>query len=1505
MRITTLLAAAALIAGCCPTTECRTTAMPKVPDQSPTLKAYKANLAAGMKTPETSKLFTKFVDPKTGVVSYVLKPGSIAFNQQSFYFTAKSMTDDGRFLMFWICDDEYPPEKFGKRVGQSKRKALVDFLKDEVIDLGKCGGIPFIDTVTDQMWYADQDGIHRRDLLVDPKKDILLCPWPKELGTRYGTHITLDPARKIVFLDTVYLNGQDVAGTIDTVTGKFTPWAEANFVNNHGQFNPVDPTLAMCAWELARFKVKDEMYPDELAKAKFGKKHLYRSDLIRSSDDVYPRLWLYRKGKSWEVTSKITGYATHEYFAEDGKGFYWCSGGVSYHDLATGREWRINPLMSAHASMSADNKYIVSDSSLGGWWRGCSWSVLFWNRETHRGVYIHSRTPRITSKDRESNLHPDPHPQIVCDSRYVIATMNDDERRLNVSVTPMDQLIKMTTDPKTAPKPKTFELKYDPSSRTDATYEMEIDVAALRARKYVSAPPCFTGSDSYTAFALKGLVNGRETAIPFEAVQGSDYKRNVVLRFKIPAGTTKLFCVADAPGRFEYYDSESCANLMWNAYQEENAGKWTLGAGVKTAPHRAGTVFVRENGAAAAFPGASYTVKVPAAVAGKDVKFELFMRNVGEGTLTGGVRLIALDAAGKKLGDILNDKGLKGEIKRDRRREWRLTGKMPAAAKSVRLELGLKSKEGTPVKLLVHRLNLREATVFEYTPPWQMTIKTPETSKHFVKRVDPNTKIVSYILKPGLMDESQQGWYFTAKSMTDDGRFLLFWTKKNHNNPKQLSRQAYVDFMTDEVKFIDIPQQIPYLDTETDRVYYIRRGSKKTAENDYLCMRDLLADPEAEIKLCKIGAPFNEPGVRVQGYHTHLTLNSTKDAVFLDTRRIVNGKLVCEQGLLHFPSGRWEKWTEAPFLCNHGQICPTDDKLALCAWECCWLKDVTVTNKDGKVETKQISRPKNEVYPRVWLMRPGNRQQQIPAEQFNYATHEHWQRDGKAIMWCCTDGLYGYNIAENRQYNIMPFAAGHSDMTADNRYVTTDYPVGGWYRGCQWHLVFYDRESGKVRFPFYRNDALCERNGPENHQHPDPHPAFVCNDRYIVSTVNNADGHMDLAVTPVEPLKASTKFFAQGGTGRDFWFDGLPAFAQPDYVGAMITRQFLSADVANYFPKGATQLHAKNRVPYAVVITWINALEYADKTKNSYWKRRLTSLFNQFHTGNRKSMCSKPDHVDFTIFGAIPLAVGRVRGNEELRAFGLSYADKQWSKPNGPEDIRILKSEVDMPYEARLKLFEQGYSPQTRFWIDDMYMITVLQTQAFLSTKDQKYLDRAAKEMCLYLDRLQLKKGRAKGLFYHAPDVPFVWGRGDGWMAGGMALLLKYLPEKHECRARIMKGYLAMMEALLKYQRRDGMWGQLVDEPESWAESSGTAMFTSAFITGVRRGWLDVNRYGEPARRAWIALCKRIDRYGNVSDVCVGTGKKNDHQYYLDRPSLNGDPHGQAPMLWCVNALLD
>jgi unsaturated rhamnogalacturonyl hydrolase len=142
-------------------------------------------------------------------------------------------------------------------------------------------------------------------------------------------------------------------------------------------------------------------------------------------------------------------------------------------------------------------------------------------------------------------------------------------------------------------------------------------------------------------------------------------------------------------------------------------------------------------------------------------------------------------------------------------------------------------------------------------------------------------------------------------------------------------------------------------------------------------------------------------------------------------------------------------------------------------------------------------------------------------------------------------------------------------------------------------------------------------------------------------------------------------------------------------------------------------------------------------------------------------------------------------------------------------------------------------------------------------------------------------------------------------MAAGMTELLRYLPKNHKDRPRIMEGYLTMMKSLKEYQNPEGLWNQLLDDPECWTETSGSAMFTFAFITGVKNGWLDAKEYAPAARKAWMALVNYLTEKNQVREICVGTNKKNDKQYYYDRPRRTGDFHAQGPYLWCVVALME
>ena len=368
------------------------------------------------------------------------------------------------------------------------------------------------------------------------------------------------------------------------------------------------------------------------------------------------------------------------------------------------------------------------------------------------------------------------------------------------------------------------------------------------------------------------------------------------------------------------------------------------------------------------------------------------------------------------------------------------------------------------------------------------------------------------------------------------------------------------------------------------------------------------------------------------------------------------------------------------------------------------------------------------------------------------------------------------------------------------------------------------------------------------------------------------------------------------------YFSNFPADVRPESLSARIAEQFLSTSPDYYRPengyRGNRGYGFGREIQYSVVSLWANALECARLTGDKALESRLVAAWEPYYGGARAMVLPKFKHVDFTVIGAVPLEIALLTGDERARALGLGYADQQWEEPK-PDDPPPWYNAT--PYEERLAWWRQGYSDQTRLWIDDTYMIGFLQTQAWRVTGDAKYLDRSAREMALYLDRLQ----RPNGLFFHAPDAPFFWGRGNGWMAGAMALFLRFLPEGSEWRPRIMEGYLKMMAALLKCQREDGMWGQLIDDPGAWAESSGTGMFASAFADGVSHGWLDAAAYGPAMRRAYFALAARMDEWGNVAGTSHGLPAQQTREKYIDHPRVNGDSHGQAAMLWLIRAILE
>ena len=341
-------------------------------------------------------------------------------------------------------------------------------------------------------------------------------------------------------------------------------------------------------------------------------------------------------------------------------------------------------------------------------------------------------------------------------------------------------------------------------------------------------------------------------------------------------------------------------------------------------------------------------------------------------------------------------------------------------------------------------------------------------------------------------------------------------------------------------------------------------------------------------------------------------------------------------------------------------------------------------------------------------------------------------------------------------------------------------------------------------------------------------------------------------------------------SGGDY-FTNWPAGTSPAEVGKRVAENFAAR-------KFEFETNPKRQfVIYPEACAWYGSLTVAQLTGDTNLQARLVQKFAAVEGSGDTNHISPKAHVDDHVFGIAPLEIFMQTKDEKFLALGKNLADAQWARTT-----------------------PDGITAEARYWIDDMFMITALQVQAFRATGDAKYLDRAALTMSAYLDKLQ----QPNGLFFHGTDAPFFWGRGNGWVAAGMAELLRSLPANHPQRARIMAGYKKMMAALLKHQGDDGMWRQLIDHPESWQETSGTAMFTFAFVTGVKNGWLPEKPYAPAARKAWLALTSYLNEDANIREVCVGTGKGKTVEHYMKRPRVTGDLHGQAPMLWTAGALL-
>src|ERR1017187_8964019 len=143
-------------------------------------------------------------------------------------------------------------------------------------------------------------------------------------------------------------------------------------------------------------------------------------------------------------------------------------------------------------------------------------------------------------------------------------------------------------------------------------------------------------------------------------------------------------------------------------------------------------------------------------------------------------------------------------------------------------------------------------------------------------------------------------------------------------------------------------------------------------------------------------------------------------------------------------------------------------------------------------------------------------------------------------------------------------------------------------------------------------------------------------------------------------------------------FTKLPANCDPKAVGELVSENLLNRPIYKI----------NGHIVYPEVCMAFGALRFADGAGDKTLEQKLIDRYAFIITPEGSSSISTNRHVDFHVFGALPLEIYLLNGDTNYLALGLQKADEQWENP-----------------------LPDGTARESRYWVDDCFMVGILQIQ--------------------------------------------------------------------------------------------------------------------------------------------------------------------------------------------------
>lgn len=202
---------------------------------------------------------------------------------------------------------------------------------------------------------------------------------------------------------------------------------------------------------------------------------------------------------------------------------------------------------------------------------------------------------------------------------------------------------------------------------------------------------------------------------------------------------------------------------------------------------------------------------------------------------------------------------------------------------------------------------------------------------------------------------------------------------------------------------------------------------------------------------------------------------------------------------------------------------------------------------------------------------------------------------------------------------------------------------------------------------------------------------------------------------------------------------------------------------------------------------------------------------------------------------------------------------------------------VNNPSKGSLTIDYSKPSTYERWsWCDALFMAPAAYVRLYSLTGDKKYMKFADKEFKATYNYLYDKE---ECLFYR--DSRFFdkkekngekvfWGRGNGWVIGGLVEILKNIPySDKKYRSFYEELYKDMAIRLAQIQNEDGYWRASLLDPASYPspETSASGFIVYGLAYGINQGYLPAEEYLPIVRKGWKALVDAVRADGKLGWV--------------------------------------